>query len=463
MITLWDGSRKPIEQIVRGDQVLSFTADGRLVPGLVTDLLTNITTQWVQLSNGMIVTPWHLFARPHGGFMSIADVLRLDGQILDVHGQVQTVTGSWIHYSADTAEQFETAAVQVLPQHGSTALEPQMVVGWRTYNFTVSDTHTYIAHDVRVHNDSQWQERYEAYLAERELTQQQMSYETWKVLFAVPEGPPVGPNADGSEAPIYLPIEGEGNGLDDGVDESPLLKRPNSENPSSQGATVGYLNLISTDTETGITSNQLLVSEGIYTLDGITVIDSGKEGLPNFGLPTLPGMTVHERSVATYHKYELVDKLPDAIQGDEGLAAVEQALIANPTPGVDAPASINGTLNDVGALLFPLSNIADGGTNLAVTFLVANPDPDQSDFIVNVTMGKDHIARDGTVIRYAQKEEDGSISIVTIGEGNSLLQYTPGLEQIAEWAAEDAWDKNADEIAESVINSTELQEDFGVY
>ena len=182
------------------------------MPGEVTDLLTNITTQWVQLSNGMIVTPGHLFARPHGGFMSIADVLRLDGQILDAHGQVQTVTGSWIHFSADTAERFETAAVQVLPHHGSTALEPQMVVGWRTYNFTVSDTHTYIAHDVRVHNDSQWQERYEAYLVETMGNPEQLSYEAWKAEYAIQDGPPVGPNGEGSDAPVNGPTDPEDTG-----------------------------------------------------------------------------------------------------------------------------------------------------------------------------------------------------------------------------------------------------------
>ena len=81
-----------------------FTADGRLVPGEVTDLLPNITTQWVQLSNGMTVTPGHLFARPGGGFMTIADVLRLDGQILDVCDQrsSQTVTGPWVQVAGVT-------------------------------------------------------------------------------------------------------------------------------------------------------------------------------------------------------------------------------------------------------------------------------------------------------------------------------------------------------------------------
>ena len=197
------------------------------MPGLVTDLLTNITTQWVQLSNGMIVTPGHLFARPQGGFMSIADVLRLDGHILDAHGQVQTVTGSWIHYSADTAEQFETAAVQVLPHHGSTALEPQMVVGWRTYNFTVSDTHTYIAHDVRVHNDSQWQERYEAYLADSMLTPEQLSYEAWKAEYAIQDGPPVGPNGEGSDAPVNGPTDPEDTG--DTGDSSAGYNGPSQE------------------------------------------------------------------------------------------------------------------------------------------------------------------------------------------------------------------------------------------
>ena len=93
-------------------------------PQLVTDLLTNITGQWVQLSNGMIVTPGHLFARPQGGFMSIADVLRLDGQILDAHGFSKKCFGHraticWIHDIAEVPRTIPSSLKLFVPRSRS--------------------------------------------------------------------------------------------------------------------------------------------------------------------------------------------------------------------------------------------------------------------------------------------------------------------------------------------------------
>jgi len=82
-ITLADGTTKPIEQIALADTVLSFDANGTLVTGHVTPLLPSVTTEWLILSNGTTVTPGHRYLRPDGSFMEIADIIALDGRIVE--------------------------------------------------------------------------------------------------------------------------------------------------------------------------------------------------------------------------------------------------------------------------------------------------------------------------------------------------------------------------------------------
>lgn len=153
-IRLWDGSTVPIEEITPSDIVMSFNAAGDLVPGRVTQLLHNVTAEWLKLSTGTVVTPGHRFLRPDGSFAEIADILAGDGRIVAEDGAVMTVTAERIVYSADTAHLFEEAEKMAYGTDGGAALAPKTVKGWRTYNFTVAEHHTYIADGIRVHNDS---------------------------------------------------------------------------------------------------------------------------------------------------------------------------------------------------------------------------------------------------------------------------------------------------------------------
>lgn len=154
LITLTDGSCKPIEAIARGDVVMSFDGTGTLVPGRVTQLLANVTDTWLELSNGTVVTPGHRFLRPDGSFAEIGEIVAEDGRIVAEDGSVQVLSAKVIRYSAETAHLFEEGEMLVAASAGSAALAPEVRQGWKTYNFTVAGHHTYIADGIRVHNDS---------------------------------------------------------------------------------------------------------------------------------------------------------------------------------------------------------------------------------------------------------------------------------------------------------------------
>ena len=159
-------STKPIADLRVGDAVLAFdpyTDDGRgaLVPRRVTKLFSNVTTEWVKLSwteagvaRELVATPGHHFRDQHGNFPSIAEMIRDGGAtVVLASGELAEVAATRIVYSAATAHLFEQAQSHIALS-GNTALKPQMLEGWQTYNFEVEDLHTYVACGVRVHNVS---------------------------------------------------------------------------------------------------------------------------------------------------------------------------------------------------------------------------------------------------------------------------------------------------------------------
>jgi len=166
-IQLANGETAPIEALRAGDNVAAF--DGELFRGRggleghkVVRQFENITDTWIQLSNGLTVTPGHHFLDAKGGFRCIEDILADDGIIINKDGIEQAVTGEYIHYSAENADMFEQAEGYVaqsfggtdLPQAGGLAVARIFKKGWKTYNFEVENFHTYVAGGVRVHNHS---------------------------------------------------------------------------------------------------------------------------------------------------------------------------------------------------------------------------------------------------------------------------------------------------------------------
>ncbi|HEX8165892.1 MAG TPA: hypothetical protein VF601_08900, partial [Beijerinckiaceae bacterium] len=142
---------------------MSIDAYGRLVPGEVGRIYRNVTTEWLILRAAdrsreklgeITVTPGHHFRRSDGSFARIDDILREDATILLAEGTALKVVAERAVYSAETAHLYEQAEKVAYPVEGGAALKPEVVRGWRTYNFEVKTHHTYVAGNVQVHNDS---------------------------------------------------------------------------------------------------------------------------------------------------------------------------------------------------------------------------------------------------------------------------------------------------------------------
>jgi hypothetical protein len=109
LITMADGTKKPIEEIDEGDMVLSFEPDannglGAAVPGKVTRTFQNSTRVLLDVC-GLRVTPGHEFLSDNGQFLSIANILRQDRAFVrDVDGKgvpFRARTGSLIGSDED--------------------------------------------------------------------------------------------------------------------------------------------------------------------------------------------------------------------------------------------------------------------------------------------------------------------------------------------------------------------------
>lgn len=157
-ILMADGTLLPIEDIVAGSIVASFDPNdplGAPVAARVARTFVNLTEEFVRLSNGIVVTPGHRFLRADGEFEKIGQIIRDGDLIVGADGEFVHVTGKMISYSEETASQFEQAEVYCGDvARGSLAVAPDVLRGWKTYNFEVEHLHTYIAGAVRVHNES---------------------------------------------------------------------------------------------------------------------------------------------------------------------------------------------------------------------------------------------------------------------------------------------------------------------
>ena len=157
---------KTIRELRCGDIVLAFDPSvhlgrGALVPRRVTRIFRNVTTQWIRLrwiqdglSHDLVVTPGHHFLDQFGGFPTVEEMIGGGtATIVLASGELAAATAERIVYSDETAHLFERAAI-VGMSAGGTALQPEEVEGWQTYNFEVEDLHTYVAGGIRVHNIS---------------------------------------------------------------------------------------------------------------------------------------------------------------------------------------------------------------------------------------------------------------------------------------------------------------------
>ncbi|MCB9994108.1 MAG: hypothetical protein H6873_10690 [Hyphomicrobiaceae bacterium] len=96
-ISMWDGSKKPIEEIKPGDVVLSHDKNGKPVPGRVKRTFENEATHILDFW-GTGVTPGHVYLCGDGKFANqyvpIIDILRTDGTVVREDGtHVRAATG----------------------------------------------------------------------------------------------------------------------------------------------------------------------------------------------------------------------------------------------------------------------------------------------------------------------------------------------------------------------------------
>lgn len=168
--------------------------------------------------------------------------------------------------------------------------------------------------------------------------------------------------------------------------------------------------------------------------------DRLRSDLPNIDLPNNVGARGFTPGLTT-HDYLVPVLAPASLRGAAGLAAVERALVANPTPGRDRPSTPTGTRNDVGDLPY----LPDGGDNFVRSYVIPSNDPRRSATVVNYTIRGEHALDEGFVLRFAELRPNGRVELVTYGEGNALLQS-----QLlrGRWGplAERAWTDNAHQV-----------------
>ena len=166
-ILLADGGSCPIEEIRIGDVVMAFDPEDRsgrapLRPREVVGLFQGLTRQWARIEFDdassrapLTVTPDHRVLTADGRFEEIAKLVDTDGSIelVRADGGLIRARVTFVDYQESNASAYEAAEKFVAASSRSLALSPMLETGWRTYNFEVAGLHTYVAGDVRVHNE----------------------------------------------------------------------------------------------------------------------------------------------------------------------------------------------------------------------------------------------------------------------------------------------------------------------
>jgi RHS repeat-associated protein len=149
--------------------------------------------------------------------------------------------------------------------------------------------------------------------------------------------------------------------------------------------------------------------------DGSTVCDPPGDEIGSFRIPAGKGAGYIGPKADGYHIYRAQTSIPE--DGPRIAGFIAQSVIDNPTPGVDSPATANGTVNDAGISPF----VGPLGDNVN-SFIVL--DSNNNKVVVNMTIPGEHILNPGYV---AQAIIPGarSTAIVVVGEGNSPLQAGP--------------------------------------
>ena len=163
-----------------------------------------------------------------------------------------------------------------------------------------------------------------------------------------------------------------------------------------------------------------------YVVGDMVHIRPEREGVPSVNLPNRMGATGISSRSGDFHIYDhsTVTTARNASRMGDALAAV-----LTPGPG-NSNATGRGTRNNAGYI--PTA----GSTNMVRSFRVPSNDPSRrTDTIINYTIAGQHDLHEGFVMRWGNIANDGSITIMTYGEGDSWRQaFIPILHQI--WEAQ---------------------------
>lgn len=152
-------------------------------------------------------------------------------------------------------------------------------------------------------------------------------------------------------------------------------------------------------------------------IDG-SVCDPPGDDIGSFPVPVSakenPGYIGSE--AGGHHVYHAATSTPASSAGLT--SSITQAVIENPTPGNDAPATADGTRNDAG--MSPFSGSWGDKVNSFVT-----KDSNGNTVVVNMTIPGEHALNPGYVAQAIIPGPD-STRIVVVGEGNARIQEGPG-------------------------------------
>ena len=149
--------------------------------------------------------------------------------------------------------------------------------------------------------------------------------------------------------------------------------------------------------------------------DGSSVCDPPGDDIGTFTIPAQhnPGYIGPDRS--GYHDYYAEASTPST---NEDQAGITQAVIDNPTPGNDTPATAGGVINDAG-----ISPFSGAYEDKVVSYVTR--DSNGNAVVVNVTVPGQHILNPGYVAQ-AIVPGNYSTTVFVVGEGNARIQQGPG-------------------------------------
>lgn len=171
-VLLPDGKLLSIECIAVGDVVASFEAgvNSKIEHRKVVRLFRNVTTEIIALSYDLesnnlpespniYMTPGHIVLTASGSFMEVRRALLSGERLVATNGEPIEAKYELIRYGSVRGDElsannpaFKSVTDLVFQDEHGLAIAPREVTGWRTYNFEVEGTHTYIAGGLRVHN-----------------------------------------------------------------------------------------------------------------------------------------------------------------------------------------------------------------------------------------------------------------------------------------------------------------------